>query len=243
MNASDSTLCLRQILAASEALAVYPFKIGNKDFLAVANNINAGTQCVSTRSVIYKMTGRFFVVSDEIPTTGAKDVTSFTHRDQLYLIFSEWRNSIPTWQATFASKIVVYRYSKRTNKFQWYQEFCVEKASNADVFTVKQRVYLAVVSERNGLSLFWFRPGIGFASLYSMPIPGLTNVNHFIIDHEIYLALSVDAYNWSGLLYSRLKMHSRIFKISLTGEFIFEVLAEVQIFLNDMYKSPSTRCD
>ena len=74
-----------------EPVAWHPFVISGQAFLGVANNYG-DSQKYNTQSVVYQASGAQFIKYQEIPTHGARDMTTFEYKGHTYLAVANYYN-------------------------------------------------------------------------------------------------------------------------------------------------------
>ena len=82
---------LFQSIPTRGALAWHPFVISGQTFLGVANYYG-DSQKHNTQSVVYQASGARFIKYQEIPTHGARDMTTFEYKGHTYLVVANYYN-------------------------------------------------------------------------------------------------------------------------------------------------------
>ena len=82
---------LFQSIPTRRARAWHPFVISGQAFLGVANNYG-DSQKYNTQSVVYQASGAQFIKYQEIPTHGARDMTTFEYKGHTYLAVANYYN-------------------------------------------------------------------------------------------------------------------------------------------------------
>ena len=80
---------LFQSISTRGALAWHPFAISGQTYLGVANYYDF-SQKHNTQSVVYQASGARFIKYQEIPTHGARDMTSFEYKGHTYLAVANY---------------------------------------------------------------------------------------------------------------------------------------------------------
>ena len=86
-----SKFVLPQSISTRGAIAWHPFVISGQTFLGVANH-HGDSQKYNTHSVVYQACGAQFIKYQEIPTHGARDMTTFEYKGHTYLAVANSRN-------------------------------------------------------------------------------------------------------------------------------------------------------
>ena len=81
---------LFQSIPTRGASAWHPFVISGQTFLGVANHYS-DSQKYNTQSVVYQASGAQFIKYQEIPTHGARDMTTFEHKGHTYMAVANHR--------------------------------------------------------------------------------------------------------------------------------------------------------
>ena len=82
---------LFQSIPTRGAIAWHPFVISGQTFLGVAN-YHGDSQKHNTQSVVYQASGAQFIKYQEIPTHGARDMTTFEYKGHTYLAVANFYN-------------------------------------------------------------------------------------------------------------------------------------------------------
>ena len=82
---------LFQSIPTRGASAWHPFVISGQTFLGVANYYG-DSQNYNTQSVVYQASGAQFIKYQEIPTHGARDMTTFEYKGHTYLAVANYYN-------------------------------------------------------------------------------------------------------------------------------------------------------
>ena len=82
---------LFQSIPTRGAIAWHPFMISGETFLGVANYYG-DSQKYNTQSVVYQASGAQFIKYQEIPTHGARDMTTFEYKGHTYLAVANYYN-------------------------------------------------------------------------------------------------------------------------------------------------------
>ena len=82
---------LFQSIPTRGATSWYPFAISGQTYLGVANYYG-DSQKYNTQSAVYQASGPRFIEYQEIPTQGARDMTSFEYKGQTYLAVVNYYN-------------------------------------------------------------------------------------------------------------------------------------------------------
>jgi len=82
---------LFQSIPTRGAFAWHPFLISGQTFLGVAN-YHGDSQKYNTESVVYQASGARFIKYQEIPTHGARDMTTFEYKGHTYLAVANHYN-------------------------------------------------------------------------------------------------------------------------------------------------------
>ena len=82
---------LFQSIPTRGASAWHPFVIGSQTFMGVANYYG-DSQKHNTQSVVYQASGAQFINNQEIPTHGARDMTTFEYKGHTYLAVANYYN-------------------------------------------------------------------------------------------------------------------------------------------------------
>ena len=82
---------LFQSIPTRGAIAWHPFMISGQTFLGVANYYG-DSQKYNTQSVVYQASGAQFIKYQEIPTHGARDMTTFEYKGHTYLAVANYYN-------------------------------------------------------------------------------------------------------------------------------------------------------
>jgi len=88
-----SKFVLFQSIPTHGAYAWHPFVMCGQTFLGVANAWDPLSQGADIKSVIYQFSGEQFIPYQEIPTQGARDMTSFEYNGHTYLAFANYKNN------------------------------------------------------------------------------------------------------------------------------------------------------
>ena len=80
-----------QSIPTRRAMAWHSFVISGQTFLGVANN-RGDSQHHNTQSVVYQASGAQFIKYQEIPTHGARDMTTFEYKGHTYLAVANHYN-------------------------------------------------------------------------------------------------------------------------------------------------------
>ena len=86
-----SKFVLFQSIPTRGAIAWHPFVISGQTFLGVANH-HGDLQKYNTQSVVYQACGAQFIKYQEIPTHGARDMTTFEYKGHTYLVVANQYN-------------------------------------------------------------------------------------------------------------------------------------------------------
>ena len=82
---------LFQSIPTRGAFAWCPFVINGQTYLGVAN-YHSDSQKYNTQSVVYQASGARFIKYQEIPTNGARGMTSFEYKGHTYLAVANYYN-------------------------------------------------------------------------------------------------------------------------------------------------------
>ena len=82
---------LFQSIPTRGAIALCPFVISGQTYLGVANHYG-DSQKYNTKSVVYQASGAQFIKYQEIPTNGARGMTSFEYKGHTYLAVANYYN-------------------------------------------------------------------------------------------------------------------------------------------------------
>eukprot|EP00794_Sanderia_malayensis_P020480 gene20480-22496_t len=215
MNATGSFFTARQTLTVSDVAAVESFSIGNRTIIAVAVNRNPLTGEAETSSYIYQTRNRYLSLSQQILTTGARHFKAFLINGINFLAVADAQNAIGTWIAADSSLVKIYKYSKRHEKFMFFQALRASGPCHIEVFQLKRQVLMSVVEEFQTAIIYEYIRGIGFEYKMVLEHHGLLSTTFFEIQNEPYLALSsvVDKQVSNEVC----PMGSKILKILLSG--------------------------
>ena len=82
---------LFQSIPTRGGIALFPFEISGHTYLGVANH-HGDSQKHNTHSVVYQASGARFINYQEIPTNGARAITSFEYKGHTYLAVANYYN-------------------------------------------------------------------------------------------------------------------------------------------------------
>ena len=82
---------LFQSIPTRGGIALFPFVISGHTYLGVANH-HGDSQKHNTHSVVYQASGARFINYQEIPTNGARAITSFEYKGHTYLAVANYYN-------------------------------------------------------------------------------------------------------------------------------------------------------
>ena len=87
----DNKFVLFQPIPTRGAMAWHSFAISGQMFLGVANH-HGDSQKYNTQSIVYQASGAQFIKYQEIPTHGARDMTTFEYKGHTYLAVANCYN-------------------------------------------------------------------------------------------------------------------------------------------------------
>ena len=187
MDESTGRLTLYQTLQTSGAYDIEYFTISNEHFLAVANHYADGTRLKD--SIIYKWSGKLFVVVQRIPTKGASHFTFFTINGNKYIAVTNYYDG-----STHSIKSVIYKWSG--NQFNKFEEIATEGALGSAVFIINNNTFIAFANyynsqKRNSVQSTVFKwSGGHFVKLQSLQTYGAWDVKSFQINGHTFLAFA-----------------------------------------------------
>ncbi|XP_039258016.2 adhesion G-protein coupled receptor V1-like isoform X1 [Styela clava] len=133
-----------QTIETDGASAATSFTTGDKNYLFITNHGRYGRY--ETMSRLYKVSENgSLIVTDEITTKGANDVSHFKHENEDYLIVA---NSIDNNQISSIDSYV-YRLNKLQDKLTLIQTLPTRGASGVRTFNWNNAVYLAIANRRD----------------------------------------------------------------------------------------------
>ena len=88
---NGNNFVLFQSIPGRGAMAWCPFVISGQTYLGVSNH-HGDSQKYNTKSVVYQASGAQFIKYQEIPTNGARGMTSFEYKGHTYLAVANYYN-------------------------------------------------------------------------------------------------------------------------------------------------------
>jgi len=138
----------------------------------------------------------YFEKYQDLPTRGARTVEQFSINGSLFLAFANNRGDTEG----FKTESFIYKLNISSRKFLLYQTIDTTGAWNIKYFTIADKNYLAVASNRNGTrhklnSVIYQWNGHQFVAFQIIPTRGLPGFNYFKILQDPFLAVTNGAAN------------------------------------------------
>ena len=191
-NEATAMFELFQEIDTTGAYGMEHFQIGDKDFLAVANQQVGTSPFVNSSVFRYNTATAAFELLQDVPTMGARDWKHFRIGGLDFLVVANMHSD-----TAYKVKSVVYLYDDGTETFEAFQEINTSGAFDWEHISIGDADFLAVANNRNGSSYLEKSAVYRFNNVSSefelfqqIDSAGATDFEHFSVGNTDFLALA-----------------------------------------------------
>lgn len=164
------------------------FKIGNENYLALANlRSGSGPYNVDTYSTVYRWDGHKFSSVQDFETFAAQEWTPFKLNNKTFLAIANYAK-MENGKPNFDINSNLYRWDG--NQFELFQSFPTHAAFTWNFFQLDNQYYLAVANGSGTTSDIYKWNGENFSLFQNLPSDKARDILHFQIDKKHYLAIA-----------------------------------------------------